>query len=617
MPDINDVRRVLSELGIEQELLREDALLRAHLGLDSVDITQLEVEFSERLGTRVDLWSEYDCTLRQLADALGGNGPDPRVSADYRSRGWWRPDLLDELVLDTRGHRGRREALAGDGRALTGAELDAAVSGCAARLARCGTHPGENVLVQLPNQPQLVILVLALIRLGARPVLAPPTLREHELAPVLSSVRPGAMAVPLRQARFDHLRFAEGLRERHPCVRNLLVSGGVDPARGHLDLDEFVAADEAAPPAGRHRHPSDIALFLLSSGTTGAPKPIPRTHEAFGHVIRTSAAVSALTPDSVYLAVMPVTHSFAFGHPGILGALAHGGKVVLGAPGDPAGAMALIERERVTHCALTPAVARQWLTARAASHGPDLSSLEVLQVGGARLDEETARQLGDAFGCRIQQVYGMSEGLLNFSRLDDPPEEVFTTQGRPVSPGDETLVVDGRDRPVADGETGELLARGPGVITAYHGDTDTASFTSDGFYRTGDLVHRHPSGNFVVIGRVKDVINRGGEKIPAGELEALVQKHPGVRAAAAVPMPHRVLGEAVCLYVVDDGEGPPTLREIRRFLEDGGLAPFKLPERVVRVPALPLTGAGKIDKMRLRQDIATRVEAEHDGRRPR
>jgi 2,3-dihydroxybenzoate-AMP ligase len=616
LPDINDVRRILRELGIEQELLHEDALLRAHLGLDSVDITQLEIELSERLGTRVDLWSEHDRTLRQLADALGGNGPGPQLSADYRSRGWWRPELLDDLVLGAHGRQSRREALVGEGLALTGAELDAAVSGCAARLARCGTHPGENVLVQLPNQPQLVVLVLALIRLGARPVLAPPTLREHELVPVLSSVRPGAMAVPARQGRFDHLRFAEGLRERHPFVRNLLVSGGVDPARGHLDLDEFTAAGEALPAVGDHRRSSDIALFLLSSGTTGAPKPIPRTHEAFGHVIRASATVSALTPDSVYLAVMPVTHSFAFGHPGILGALAHGGKVVLGAPGDPVGALALIERERVTHCALTPAIARQWLGARAASHGPDLPSLEVLQVGGARLDEGTARQLSDAFGCRIQQVYGMSEGLLNFSRLDDPPEVVFATQGRPVSPGDETLVVDGLDRPVADGETGELLARGPGVITAYHGGTDPSSFTSDGFYRTGDLVRRHPSGNFVVAGRVKDVINRGGEKIPAAELEALVQKHPGVRAAAAVPMPHPVLGEAVCLYVIDGGEGSPTLREIRRFLEDGGLAPFKLPERVVRVPALPLTGIGKIDKVRLREDVAARLGAEHGGRSP-
>ncbi len=231
----------------------------------------------------------------------------------------------------------------------------------------------------------------------------------------------------------------------------------------------------------------------------------------------------------MFLAVLQVSHRFTFASSGVLGTLACGGKVVLSAPNDAAAAMSLIERERVTHCALTPALARQWLLARAASSGPDLSSLQVLQVGGARLDESTAVQLNRAFDCRIQQVYGVSEKLLNFTRLDDPPEVAFTTQERPPSPGDEILVVDGAGRPVADDEMGELLARGPGVITEYHGGAAATSFTPDGHYRTGDLVRRHESGNLVVAGRVKDVINRGGEKIPADELEALVLEHPGVR----------------------------------------------------------------------------------------
>jgi 2,3-dihydroxybenzoate-AMP ligase len=615
VPDINEVRRILSDLGIEEELLRDDAQLRAHLGLDSVDLTQLQIELAERFGRRVDLWREHDYTLRQLADTVTEREPNTRASATYRDHNWWQPDLLDDLTL-TRAHPGHRHALVSDGRTLTRAELDTAASGCAARLAHSGIRPGQNVLVQLPNQPQFVVLVLALIRLGARPVLALPALREHELDPVLYSTMPTAMAVPVRHQRFDHLQLAEKLRERHRSIRSLLVSGGADPARGHLDLDAFVEAAPSAPTSG-HRHPSDTALFLLSSGTTGAPKPIPRTHEAFGHVIRTSAAVSRLTPDSVYLAVMPATHSFVFSHPGILGTLASGGKVVLGTPNDPATTMALIEQERVSHCALTPAAARQWLTARAAFPERDLSSLQVLQIGGARLDEDTAIRLADAFGCRIQQVYGMSEGLLNFTRLDDLPEVAFTTQGRPASPGDETLVVDDQGRPVADGETGELLTRGPSVITAYHGNVAATSFTPDGFYRTGDLVYRHPSGNFVVAGRVKDVINRGGEKIPADELEALVQTHPGVWAAAAVSMPHPILGEAVCLYVVGSEEGAPTLRKIRQFLKDSGLALFKLPERLIELPALPLTGVGKINKVLLREDITARLETERNGRTSR
>ncbi|MFK0119588.1 AMP-binding protein [Streptomyces sp. NPDC090994] len=609
MTGIDEVRKILRDLGVEEELLREDAQLRAHLGLDSVDLTQIQLDLAERFGTRVDLWAEHDVTVRQLAGIIGDRRPDAGACGEYRDRGWWRPEFLDDTVLSTRVHGGHRTALVDAEHTFTRAELDAVVSGCAARLAHTGVRPGDTVLVQLPNQARTLVLALALIRLGARPALALPALREHELDPVITALAPTALAVPARHQHFDHLRLAEKLRARHPSVRTLLVSGAGDRAGGHVDLDGLVEAGAPAP-ARPDRHPADTALFLLSSGTTGAPKPIARTHEALGHVIRCAAAVSGLTPASVFLAVLPVTHAFAFSAPGVLGTLAGGGKVVLTAPDDPTAAMALIERERVTHCALTPALARQWLVARAASSGPDLSSLQVLQVGGARLDQSLAVRLASVFDCRIQQVYGMSEGRLHFTRLDDPPEVAFTTQGRPSSPGDETLVVDGEGRPVPDGEIGELLVRGPGVIAEYHGGVAASSFTSDGFYRTGDLVRRHASGNIVVAGRVKDVINRGGEKIPADELEALVLAHPGVRAAAAVAMPHRVLGEAVCLYVVGGDGGAPSLRQLRTHLEDSGLARFKLPERVVEVPALPLTAVGKTDKARLRQDIVTRLGTE-------
>jgi 2,3-dihydroxybenzoate-AMP ligase len=534
----------------------------------------------------------------------------------YRQRGWWRPELLDELVLGSRKNSSQHVALVGDGRHLTRAQLDSAASACASQLADSGIRPGENVVVQLPNVVQFVTLVLGLIKLGVRPVLTLPALREHELDPVLAAVQPVALAVPARQRRFDHLAMAERLRSRHPSVRTLLVLGRpeeIDPARGHLNLDHLTSQQQTGSlTVSDARHPADVALFLLSSGTTGAPKAIPRTHEAFGHVIRTSAAVSGLKSDSAYLAVMPATHSFTFGHPGILGALSTGGRVVLGAPDAPAAALAMIERQRVTHCALAPAVALQWLSI-AHTRDFDLSSLKVLQVGGARLDERTAARLTEMFGCHVQQVYGMSEGLLNFTRLDDPVDVVFSTQGRPSSPGDETLVVNELGEPVLDGEVGELWTRGPSVISAYHrGSGGSASFAPDGYYRSGDLVYVHPSGNLVVAGRVKDVINRGGEKIPADELEMLAQSHPEVRSAAAVAMPHPVLGEVVCLYLVGAGNAAPGLREMRRFLEDRGLARFKLPERVVEVDALPLVGVGKLDKVSLRKDIAARLATERN-----
>ncbi|MFI7412539.1 (2,3-dihydroxybenzoyl)adenylate synthase [Streptomyces sp. NPDC049627] len=550
---------------------------------------------------------------------------------EYRRRGWWRPRLITDLALGgSRAYPDRCAVIEGD-RRLTYGELAAAADAAASRLHRLGIGRGDHVLVQLPNSLEYVVTVLALIRLGAPPVVALPALREHELDHVLSVTRPVALAVPRRSRRFDHLAMAERLKERHPGIRTLLVSredrstadedlaaregladlttlalGGVLPGVAAPDPGRLHASGDAPEPP----RPQDNALFLLSSGTTGPPKAIPRPHEAFGHVISSAAEVSGLTETSVYLAVMPASHSFVFGHPGILGTLSRGGRIVLDSPDDPRRTLAIVEREGVTHCALAPAVLLQWLAvAEAGEH--DLTSLRVLQIGGARLDATTARRVREQLGCQVQQVYGMSEGLLNFTRLDDPDAVVDETQGRPSAAGDELLVIDESGHEVGPGETGELLARGPGVLAGYYGEDEgnARSFTADGYYRTGDLVRRHPSGNLVVAGRVKDVINRGGEKIPADELEAVVLTHPGVRAVAAVAMPHPLYGEAVCLFVVGAGDGVPTLRELRRHLEDKGLARYKLPERLVPVQALPLAGVGKVNKVALRTEAARLVAA--------
>ncbi len=337
--------------------------------------------------------------------------PVPAERAEeYRRRGWWQPRLVTDLALGaSRAYPDRCAVVDGD-RRLTYGELAAAVDAAASRLHRLGIGRGDHVLVQLPNGLEYVVTTLALIRLGAPPVVALPALREHELDHVLSVTRPVALAVPRRSRRFDHLAMAERLRERHPGIRTLLVTredrGTADEdlaaREGLADLTALalggvlpgVDAPDHGPlhPAGdtpQPPDPRDNALFLLSSGTTGPPKAIPRPHEAFGHVIGSAAEVSGLTESSVYLAVLPASHSFVFGHPGILGTLSRGGRIVLGSPDDPRQALAIIEREGVTHCALAPAVLLQWLAAAEAGEH-DLTSLRVLQIGGSRLDATTS-----------------------------------------------------------------------------------------------------------------------------------------------------------------------------------------------------------------------------------
>ncbi|MEW2457491.1 (2,3-dihydroxybenzoyl)adenylate synthase [Streptomyces albus] len=573
--------------------------------------------------------------------------PLPRPSAEraaaYRAQGWWTGQRVDAMVLDPAAAYPDRPALTAPGCRLTYGQLTAAVEGAAVRLGRLGLTRGDTVVVQLPNIGELVVLALALMRLGAHPVMAPPSLRHRELAHVMRIVRPAAMALPRRLERFDHYALARELAEGCPSLHTLLVLDPPADTAGRsgpdttgqegprvADLGALCRPErEDTPPPGHPGPPFDgePAVFLLSSGTTGPPKPIARDHEGYGYMIRAASEVAGLTSSTVYFAVMSATHGFTLNCPGIWGTLAAGGRVVLDSPQNAEAALDLIDREQVTHSTLVPALVGQWLAA-AQRRGRGPTSLRVLQVGGARLEPGPAEEATRVLGCTVQQCYGMSEGLLCYTTLDDPAHVIAETQGRPLSPGDEIRLVDENDKPVPEGSTGSLLTRGPYTVSGYYGDpaaTDRA-FTEDGFYRTGDVARLHPSGNLVVEGRLDDVINRGGEKISGGELEGLALRHPAVAAAAAVAMPHPVWGQAVCLCVVparpaageadtDDSTRPePALLDLRRHLAASGLAPYKLPERLEILDALPMIGVGKVNRVALRALVAEHVAAETAAR---
>jgi 2,3-dihydroxybenzoate-AMP ligase len=197
-----------------------------------------------------------------------------------------------------------------------------------------------------------------------------------------------------------------------------------------------------------------------------------------------------------------------------------------------------------------------------------------------------------------------------FVRLDDPEEVRFETAGRPVSEGDEIMIVDDERNPVPDGEVGELLVRGPYTLRGYYGvpEYNARTFTLDGFYCSGDLMRRHPSGNYIVEGRKKDLINRGGEKISAEEIENLILSHPSVLNVACVPMPDPVLGERMCAFVIPRPGQTLTLAQLTAFLTDKGLAKFKLPERLELTDDLPLSKFGKVAKNVLSKQVAEKIQ---------
>lgn len=534
--------------------------------------------------------------------------PDDLV-AWYRQQGWWRGETFTGFLRDRAAAHPDRIAVVGGEVRLSYAQLWDEAGRIGAGLLADGLQCGDRVLVQVGNQPAFISVVCGLFRAGLVPVFALPAHRITELAHFARRAQASALVTMAMHEGFDHRGLARALQAEVPGVRHVAIVG---------EAQEFAAVDAlqgdpAALPGDPD--PQSVAFLQISGGSTGLSKLIPRTHDDYIYSFRASNALCGIDADSVYLVALPAAHNFPMSSPGFFGALYAGARVVLSPGPGPDAAFPLIAREKATTVGLVPPLALLWAQA-AASTAHDLSSLSVVQVGGAKLVPEAARRVIDGLGCRLQQVFGMAEGLVNYTRLDDPESLVLGSQGRPISPGDEVRVVDDHDVPVAAGETGNLLVRGPYTIRAYHNDpaANARSFTDDGFYRTGDRVQQLPGGHLVVQGRAGDHINRAGEKISAEEIEDHLLAHEGVFDAAVVSIPDTWLGERSCAFVIRRGE-PVSAPVLKAWMRGRGLAAFKVPDQVVFVDAFDTTAVGKISRRELRAQLRARYLEQHGDAR--
>jgi 2,3-dihydroxybenzoate-AMP ligase len=263
--------------------------------------------------------------------------------------------------------------------------------------------------------------------------------------------------------------------------------------------------------------------------------------------------------------------------------------------------------------ACVPLIATWLNSGIARSH--DVSSLRVVQNGGARLAPELRARLRVELGCIPQEIYGTAEGLINMTRLDDPDELVLESSGAPVSDWDEIAVIDDEGREVPDGQPGELITRGPYTIRGYYDapEINAAAFTPDGFYRMGDIVRKR--GRYVYTeGRRKDMINRGGEKISCDEIENLIFGLAQVKHVSVVAMADEVFGEKACACVVLHADTDLTFESLIAHLRAQQIASFKLPERLEIMDAFPVSPVGKILKRELREIVAQRIADAASGR---
>ncbi|MFJ7954363.1 (2,3-dihydroxybenzoyl)adenylate synthase [Lysinibacillus sp. NPDC096418] len=521
----------------------------------------------------------------------------------YQDHDCWRGETFGRMLSERANLYGDRIAITNSDISITYKELDDNVNCLANGFLKMGIKKNDRVVVQLPNITEFFDICFALFRIGALPVFSLPLHRSSEITYFCEFTEASAYIIPDYHAGFDYRALAREVQSKVPNLKSIIVVGESEEFVSIYDL--YKESTKAFFPEVR---PNDIAFLQLSGGSTGLSKLIPRTHDDYIYSLRRSAEICLLNQDSTYLAVLPIAHNFPMSSPGVFGTLYAGGKVVLTSGASPDEAFPLIEKERVTITALVPPLALIWLDSKA-TRSFDLSSLEVLQVGGAKFSAEAAKRVRPTFNCTLQQVFGMAEGLVNYTKLDDSEENIVHTQGKPMSPFDEIRIVDENDFDIATGEVGHLLTRGPYTIRGYYNanDHNKKAFTSDGFYRTGDLVRMTESGYIIVEGREKDQINRGGEKIAAEEVENHLLSHHAVHDATLVSMPDEFLGERSCAFIIKR-DNEITSAELKKYLKEKGLALYKIPDRIEFVDCFPKTTLGKVNKKALRELILEKVK---------
>ncbi|HEJ7888089.1 TPA: (2,3-dihydroxybenzoyl)adenylate synthase [Serratia liquefaciens] len=514
----------------------------------------------------------------------------------YRERGYWTDRPLTDII--TRQAKNDAIALIDPQRSLSYRQLNQLSDRLAAALLRRGIHSGDTALVQLGNVVEFYVTFFALLKIGVVPVNALFSHQRNELNAYAAQIKPALLIADRQHGLFGNDEYLTTFRAEHPSLRLVALRSeeqGEQSLASWLEEDcgDFVAAPTAA---------DQVAFFQLSGGSTGTPKLIPRTHNDYYYSIRRSVEICHFDDETRYLCALPVAHNYPMSSPGVLGVFYGGGLVVFASDPDAGQCFRLIEQHQINVTALVPPAVTLWLQAIEEWGGcQQLASLKLLQVGGAKLGETLAARIPAEIGCQLQQVFGMAEGLVNYTRLDDDDQHILTTQGCPMSPDDELWVADDDGNPLPVGETGRLMTRGPYTFRGYYQSPDhnAAAFDKDGFYCSGDLISLTEDGYVKVEGRQKDQINRGGEKIAAEEIENLLLRHPEVINAALVSMPDELMGEKSCAYIIATSPLKPVV--LRRHLRAEGVAEFKLPDRFIQVETLPLTPVGKVDKKLLRQ----------------
>jgi cyclohexanecarboxylate-CoA ligase len=494
----------------------------------------------------------------------------PHLARSYRRPlGPWDVPTLDTLIAANGG-----EVVDGKAR-LSAADMEDLVSRVAGGLRARGVRRGESVAWQLPNCLAAAVLPRACWRIGA---VAAPMLHSFGTADVeraLGQIDPALIVEVGPDALSDPVALAERLG--HQPVRT--GSSGV--------------------------RPSDVALVLFTSGSTGVPKAVLHTHRGLSWKATLMARVHDLGAGDAVLMPAPLAHISGLLN-GVLVPGAAGLRAVLVRRFDPVEALQLVARERVSFLAGPPTFFVAMAGALASS-GVQVPSVRLISSGGASVTPAFVEETARTFACRVKRTYGSTEAPTVTTSTDgDPFEKARDTDGRAVGLVELRVVEPRTGTVLGSGARGELWVRGPEMFAGYADPSQSvAAFARGGWFRTGDLATVDTEGWLRIVGRLKDVIIRGGENISGSEVEAALEAHPAISQAVVVGYPDPLMGERVAAYVVTSE--PFDLPACRAWFDDRGMAKFKTPERVEQLDRLPLLGSGKPDRALLQRRAAGRA----------
>jgi len=517
--------------------------------------------------------------------------------ARYQKSGHWGAETFYSILAARAAAHPDRIAIVDRGRRVTYRELRTRVDRVAAGFAALGIGPGDVVTIQMPNWAEFAYVFFALERLGAVANQIGSDFRSREVEYILRFSESRAFVCPASFKSFDYVKMSAELRPGLPdlkavCVLGSPATGGAAP--GLVSLDSMVENAGAAAPPGAGQRANDVMRMAFTSGTTGNPKGVIHSHNTTLSTCRTLNADMRVTPEEVFLIYLPL--GLNWGYLTLVQAVMAGARAVLLDQFSARAPLELIQRERVTYIPTAPASIIAMLN-EPDLRRYDLSSLRVIITGGASCPIETIREFRARMHGHLIELYGMLEtGFHTYTRLEDEPEAVTGTVGT-VASGLGLRLIDESGRDVMAGAEGEIAARGPSVHLGYHKNpaANAELFTADGWFRTGDLGQFDQAGNVKIVGRLKEMINRGGKKFFPREIEEILYTHPKILHAAIVGVPDPRLGERNCLCVIPRPGQTVTLDEMVGYLKDG-VATYKLPETIEIFDELPFTPTGKIQR---------------------